>query len=67
MHEMFLIKFALIASAALLCALFAIAPMFGPHRVESAQSAANAGILRAMATRGASHLKLASQNGGSFR
>lgn len=53
--EMFLIKFTLTASAALLCALFAIAPMFGPLRAESTQAATNAGILRAMATRGAIH------------
>ncbi len=64
---MFLIKCTLVASATLLCALFAIAPMFGPLRVESAQSAINARILRAMATRGAFHLKVASQNGDSFR
>ena len=53
--EMFLIKFTLVAAAALLCGLFAIAPLFGPLRAESTQSAVNAGILRAMATRGAIH------------
>jgi hypothetical protein len=49
---MLVIKFSLFASAALLCGLFVVAPMFGTVRVESTQSAVNAGILRAMATRG---------------
>ncbi|MGB5905107.1 MAG: hypothetical protein WBH00_19885, partial [Xanthobacteraceae bacterium] len=65
--NMFVVKFSLAVSVALLCALFAIAPSFGPLRAENTQSAVNAGILRALATRGASHLKLASQNGGSFQ
>lgn len=50
---MHLIKFTLFASIALLGALFAIAPMFGPLRSESTQSVVNARMLRAMAMRGA--------------
>jgi hypothetical protein len=61
---MFLIKFSLVASVALLCALFAIAPNFAPLRAEDAQSAVNAMTLRAMATRGAVRFNLASQEGG---
>lgn len=64
---MLVVKFSLTVSAALICALFLIAPTFGPLRAESAQSAANAGILRAMATRGAIGMKLASEHGGSLQ
>ncbi len=60
---MFVVKFSLVVSASLICALFVIAPTFGPLRAESAQSAANAGILQAMATPG----KLANQPSGVFQ
>jgi len=56
---MFVVKFSLAASVVLLGALFIAAPSFGPLRAENAQSAANAGLLRAMATRGAAHIELA--------
>jgi hypothetical protein len=56
---MFVVKFSLAASVVLLGALFIAAPSFGPLRAENAQSAANAGLLRAMATRGATHIELA--------
>lgn len=64
---MFVIKFSLVASAALLCALCTIAPMFGQLRAESTQSAANTMILRAMATRGGSRLNSAGEERSDTR
>lgn len=61
---MLIIKFSLAVSVALICTLFVIASSFGPLRVESAQAAANARILRAMAARGTAHLDLVRQNDG---
>jgi hypothetical protein len=62
---MLVVKFSLVASAAMLCALFAIAPMFDQLRTtESAQSVVNADTLRAMATRGAIHSNFASGQQG---
>lgn len=62
---MLVVKFSLVASAAMLCALFAIAPMFDQLAIkESAQSAVNTDTLRAMATRGAIRSNFASRRQG---